>query len=103
MDINQQYRRFFDVARSQPADEGVPCAFENRVMARIRALGGEVPQGLDWARGLLVAVLPCAALMLLATAAFASVQIAAKPVFDQPPDELALAVLEPIQNMAEEW
>ena len=103
MDTNQQYKRFFDVARSPPADCGVPCAFENRVMARIRALGGEVPQGREWARGRFVAVLPCAALMLLATAAFASAQFAAKPVFDQPPDELALAVLEPIQNTGEAW
>lgn len=102
MDINQQYKRFFDVARSQPADGGVPCAFENRVMARIRALGGEV-QGLDWARGLLVAVLPCAALMLLATAVFASARFAANPVSEMPPDELALAVLEPIQNTGEAW
>lgn len=103
MDINQQYKRFFDVARSQPADGGVPCAFENRVMARIRALGGEVPQGLDWARGLFVAVLPCAALMLLATAVFASAQFAANPASEMPPDELALAVLEPIQTSGEAW
>lgn len=103
MDTEQQYKRFLELARGLPVDDHVPYAFERRIMAGIQARRGETAQTPDWTRGLLWALLPCVVVMLIATATFASVQLAAEPVFEQPPDELALAVLAPIRMTGEEW
>lgn len=48
MDIDQLQRKLMTAARSQPPSESVPYAFEQRVMARLRAAHASGP-GRAWA------------------------------------------------------
>jgi hypothetical protein len=64
MKLEELERRLFEVARAEPPSDRVPLAFEQRVMAHLRAR----PM-LDvweaWSRALWRAVVPCVAITLL--------------------------------------
>jgi hypothetical protein len=62
------------VARRLPADDRVPYAFEQRVLARLRALSPVDPWAW-WARGLWRAALPCLAVAVVSIA-WASSEVA---------------------------
>ncbi len=59
--------RLISVARRRPADDRVPLAFEQRVLARLRSLP-PVDAWDWWARGLWRAALPCLAVAVVAVA-----------------------------------
>ncbi len=67
MNVDQLQRKLLAAARAVPPGDGVPYAFEQRVMARLR----RVPV-LDvwalWARGLWRAAAPCVGIMVLLSA-----------------------------------
>ncbi len=64
MKLTELERKLLAAARSNPPDEGVPYAFEQRVIARLR-----VPAALDpwalWGHGLWRAAALCVAVMVL--------------------------------------
>jgi hypothetical protein len=66
MNLPELHRKLIAAARANPPGDGVPYAFEKRIMARLR----ERP--LDswalWAGALLRATVPCLAIMLLLSA-----------------------------------
>jgi hypothetical protein len=67
MNLSHLQTKLIAAARSRPASDAVPFAFEKRIMARLRA-----QQSLDvcslWAKALLRASAPCVVLMLLLSA-----------------------------------
>jgi len=67
MDLDQVQRKLVAAARACRPSERVPYAFEERIMARVRAL--QVPdEWAQWARALWNAAAPCVAVMILLSA-----------------------------------
>ncbi len=67
MDILKLEQKLLAAARSQPARDAVPYAFEKRIMARLRAIPVFDPRAL-WANALMRAAAPCVALALAVSA-----------------------------------
>jgi hypothetical protein len=67
MNLDQIQRKLLAAARAYRPSERVPYAFEQRIMARVRAL--PVPdEWAQWARALWNAAAPCVAIMILLSA-----------------------------------
>jgi hypothetical protein len=67
MNLDQIQRELVAAARAYRPSERVPYAFEQRIMARVRAL--PVPdEWAQWARALWNAAAPCVAIMILLSA-----------------------------------
>jgi hypothetical protein len=66
MNIEQLYRKLIESARSRPADDRVPYAFEGRVMARLKDLP-KVDLATLWGRHLWRAAVPFACVALAIT------------------------------------
>jgi hypothetical protein len=67
MNLDQIQRKLVAAARAHPPSGRVPYAFEQRIMARVRALA--VPdEWAQWARALWSAAAPCVAIMVLLSA-----------------------------------
>jgi len=67
MNFSELHRKLIAAARTTPADERVPYAFEKRIMARLA--GKTAPDGWTlWGRALSKAAVCCVAFMLLMAA-----------------------------------
>ena len=64
MNQAEVYRKLIAAARRNPPSEQVPRAFEQRVLARLRARARQDHWAL-WSKALWRALAPCAAIMLL--------------------------------------
>ena len=64
MNLAQLERKLIAAARANPPSDGVPYAFEKRIMARL-AVRPVVDDWSLWARALWRAAAPCVAIMLL--------------------------------------
>ena len=64
MDIRKLHETLIRTARTNPPGDGVPYAFEKRIMARLRALAPEDPLR-QWSYALWRAAVPCLGIMLL--------------------------------------
>ena len=69
MKLDQLHQKLIAAARAHPPAEGVPYAFEQRILARIRELPA-VDAWTLWARSLWRAATPCVAIMMLFLAWF---------------------------------
>jgi hypothetical protein len=67
MNLDEIQQKLIAAARSAPANDKVPYAFEKRVMARLRSACGMDPL-VVWSRALWRALVPCFAVMLLLSA-----------------------------------
>jgi hypothetical protein len=67
MDLNKLQSKLLAAARATPPGEGVPYAFEKRVMAGLAAVPG-VDEWLWWTRALWRGAATCAAVTLLVSA-----------------------------------
>jgi hypothetical protein len=67
MNLDRIQHRLIATARAHPPSERVPYAFEQRIMARVRAL--QMPdEWTQWARALWNAAAPCVVIMILMSA-----------------------------------
>lgn len=66
MNIEQLYRRVIETVRSQPPNDRVPYAFEQRVMARLRELP-QIDLATLWGRNLWRAAIPFACVAVAIT------------------------------------
>jgi hypothetical protein len=92
MNLDQIQRKLVAAARAHKPSERVPYAFEQRIMARVKALA--VPdEWAQWARALWNAAAPCVAIMILLSAwsLFAPANPPANPS-PPPPTDLAQAL-----------
>ena len=64
MDIRKLHETLIRTARTNPPGDGVPYAFEKRIMARLRALAPEDPLR-QWSHALWRAAALCLGIMLL--------------------------------------
>ncbi len=107
MKMEQLYQRLIEAVCSQPADERTPYAFEQRIMARLRALPTVDPARL-WGRVLWRASIPFAALAL-ALAVWTRVLAPAPPVDMRAEvglselDQIVLAPLAGLSEGEESW
>jgi hypothetical protein len=69
MKLDQLHQKLIAAARAHPPSDGVPYAFEQRILARIRELPS-VDAWTLWARSLWRAATPCVAVMMLFLAWF---------------------------------
>jgi len=67
MNLDRLQKKLFAAARAHPPTDRVPLAFEQRVLAHLRARPGADLSAL-WARALWRAAIPCVALMAVLVA-----------------------------------
>ena len=83
MNLDRIQHKLIAAARAHPPSERVPYAFEQRIMARVRAL--QMPdEWTQWARALWNAAAPCVVIMILMSA-WSLFAPSAPPVNSTPP------------------
>ena len=107
MNIEQLYQKLVEAVRSRPADDRVPYAFEQRVMARLRELP-QVDLAAMWGRNLWRAAVPfaCVALAIAVwTRSQAPVSPAPSPAGAQVAglDDVLLAPLVTLETKVASW
>ncbi|HAM71890.1 MAG TPA: hypothetical protein DCM86_09630 [Verrucomicrobiales bacterium] len=65
MNLEQLHKKLIGAARLQPPDTGVPYAFEQRILARLRRSPVVADPWFEWARSLWRASVPCIAVLVL--------------------------------------
>lgn len=99
MDLRRVQQKLLEAARTEPADERVPYAFENRIMTHIRALGAPVRQELWaqlWWRAALVSMIASLSLSVFCTAIAKHQELSLA-------EHLETAVYAPVEEMANAW
>ncbi len=101
MDLDRLRQKLIAAARSHPPDDGVPYAFERRIMARLRAQTSVDPWS-AWGSGLWRAAAPCVAVMCATTVwAFVSGDLLGSD--RSLAIDLESTVLAPLANFEETW
>ena len=101
MNLDKLHQQLIAAARANPPSDGVPYAFEKRIMARIKAQP-EPDSWLLWSRALWRAAAPCVALSLLCVAwTFFSPDIASSD--DALSADIESTVLAQFDNPSETW
>ena len=101
MNLNQLEQKLMAAARRQPDDDRVPYAFEQRLLARLRAVR-PADLGALWARALWRAAMPCLVIALGCAAWAFWYETPAIPTDDLTPD-LELALFDTGDKVAELW
>jgi|SRR6516162_8912845 hypothetical protein len=65
MDLAELQRKLMAAARAHPPEDGVPYAFEQRILARLQAWPAPEDWAAFWSRALWRAAAPCVAIMVL--------------------------------------
>ena len=101
MNLNQLEQKLIAAARRQPDDDRVPYAFEQRILARLRAVRPSDVWAL-WARALWRATMPCLVVALGCAAWALWHENPTTHVDDLAPD-LDLALFDTSDKVAELW
>lgn len=94
-------RKLIAAARAHPPGDDVPFAFEQRIMARLRALPEPDPLT-HWVAGLWRAAVPCVAVMLF----FCAINFLYAPAVipaENPGDDLETVLTQPFHETGESW
>ena len=101
MDLEQLRQKLIAAARSQSSNEGVPYAFEKRIMARLTNLASVDPWA-AWGQALWRAAAPCVAIMCAMTIwAIASGDLLSSK--NTIGTDLESTVLAPLFNLEDAW
>ena len=104
MDLAELQRELLAAARANPPSDGVPYAFEQRVLARLPACPS-FNAGAEWSRALWRAAAPCVAVALLfsAWALFAPAPNPPAPDLTQELENTVLAAVDQDQSTDSIW
>lgn len=102
MNIDELQRKLLAAGRASPPGDSVPYAFEKRILARLTSRP-VADAWMVWNRVLWRAAAPCVALTILLVAwTFVAVPSSAN-THDPLADELAGALLAPLENAGDVW
>jgi hypothetical protein len=101
MQLESLRRKLIAAARAHPPGDAAPLAFEQRIMARLRALPETDPLT-QWVAGLWRAAVPCVAVMVFLCAINFLYAPAAAPAESQA-DDLETVLTQPFHETGDTW
>jgi len=105
MNLDQLQAKLIAAARAQPADDRVPYAFEQRILARL-AVRPAVDVSALWARALWRAAVPCVVITILLTAlsfTTAAPETSLNPGSDNLSQQFEQTLFAPANQWEENW
>lgn len=101
MQLESLRQKLIAAARAHPPGEGAPVAFEQRILARLRALPEADPLA-HWVAGLWRATVPCVAVMVFLCAVNFLYAPAIAPAESQG-DDLETVLTQPFHESGDTW